>query len=155
MSAWHRFSLKYLATWFGCGHSPLMPGTVGTLGAFPLVWFFYGLGEMAYLAATLLFCVFAILVAHLYEMEIAGVHDTPELVIDEVAGFLVTMAMVPLHWNWLLLGFLLFRFFDILKPFPISWVDRRVLGGVGAVADDLVAGILSSLVLQLVVQNYA
>ena len=131
-----------------------MPGTFGTLGAIPLVWWLQRWGEMPYLYAAFGFAVFSIFVAHAYEVEIAREHDTPELVIDEVAGFLVTMALVPFTWVWVLVGFLVFRAFDILKPFPISWLDRRVLGGVGAVADDLLAGIFSSLVLQYLVQHY-
>lgn len=131
-----------------------MPGTFGTLGAIPLVWIFIRLGEMNYLFATLCFVVLSIWVAHLYESEIAGAHDTPEVVIDEVAGFLVAMAWIPFTLKWIGVAFFLFRLFDILKPFPISWVDRKVLGGVGAVADDLLAGIASSVILQFLVQHY-
>jgi phosphatidylglycerophosphatase A len=154
MSPFHRRSLRVLATWFGCGLAPWLPGTAGTLGAIPLVWFFLRMGQMQYLYASFAFAVFAILVSQLYEIEVAGAHDTPELVIDEVAGFLVTMAWLPFDWRWVGLGFVLFRFFDMLKPFPISWVDRRIEGGVGAVADDLLAGIVSNIILQYLFQNH-
>ncbi len=146
------FALKILASWFGCGRAPKAPGTFGTLGAIPVVVGFSLLGPMFYLLATLIFTIFAIFVAHFYEI-LTGRHDDKEVVIDEVAGFLVTMAWTPLTWTYLLLGFLLFRFFDILKPYPISYVDRKVGGGIGCVGDDLLAGILSNIILQLVLQN--
>ncbi len=79
-----------------------------------------------------------------------GVHDHPAIVWDEVVGYLVTMTAVPVDWGWLLGGFLLFRLFDILKPWPVRWFDRRVPGGVGVMADDLVAGLMAWGVLQVV-----
>ncbi len=141
-------TLKILATWFGLGRAPKAPGTVGTLGAIPLVYAFGLLGEMPYMMATFAFTVAAIGVAQLYEATIADEHDAPEFVMDEVAGFLVAMTWVPFTWTYVLAGFALFRVFDALKPWPISWVDRKVPGGVGAVADDLVAGIVTNIVLQ-------
>ena len=141
-----------LATWFGCGKFPKAPGTAGTLGAIPLVWALSLLGPLPYMLATLVFTIFAIFVAHVYEAE-SGEHDASEVVIDEVAGFLVTMTWVPFSWTYVLAGFLLFRFFDILKPFPISYIDRKVGGGVGVVADDLLAGILANVILQFLWQK--
>jgi phosphatidylglycerophosphatase A len=153
MTSRHLQSVKILATWFGCGLSPVMPGTVGTLGAIPLVYLFQRFGQMEYMYATFTFIVFSILVAQVYEVEIAKEHDQPELVIDEVAGFLVTMVWLPFTWQWVALGFVAFRFFDMLKPWPISWIDRRILGGLGAVADDLAAGVIASVILQYVYQH--
>jgi phosphatidylglycerophosphatase A len=150
MNPRYALSLKALGTWFGLGLVPFAPGTFGTLGAIPLVWFFQRFGEMQYMFAVLLFTVFSIFVAQLYEEEVAEGHDPGEFVLDEVAGFLVTMTWMPFTWAYLLAGFVLFRLFDILKPFPISWVDRRVPGGFGAVADDLLAGILASIGMQLI-----
>lgn len=150
MNSRYALSLKALGTWFGLGLVPFAPGTFGTLGAIPLVWFFQRFGEMQYMFAVLLFTVFSIFVAQLYEDEVAEGHDPGEFVLDEVVGFLVTMTWMPFTWTYLLAGFVLFRLFDILKPFPISWVDRRVPGGFGAVADDLLAGILASIGMQLI-----
>jgi phosphatidylglycerophosphatase A len=150
MNSRYALSLKALGTWFGLGLVPFAPGTFGTLGAIPLVWFFQRFGEMQYMFAVLLFTVFSIFVAQLYEDEVAEGHDPGEFVLDEVVGFLVTMTWMPFTWAYLLAGFVLFRLFDILKPFPISWVDRRVPGGFGAVADDLLAGILASIAMQLI-----
>jgi phosphatidylglycerophosphatase A len=154
LSPMHRRSLQLCATWFGCGLSPWVPGTVGTVGAIPLVWLFMKFGVMGYLYATFTFVVFSVFVAQAYELEIAGAHDTPEVVIDEVAGLLVTMAWLPFHWHWVLLGFLLFRALDMLKPFPISWIDRKILGGVGAVSDDILAGVIANIVLQYLFQHH-
>jgi phosphatidylglycerophosphatase A len=150
MNSRYALSLKALGTWFGLGLVPFAPGTFGTLGAITRVWFFQRFGEMQYMFAVLLFTVFSIFVAQLYEDEVAEGHDPGEFVLDEVVGFLVTMTWMPFTWAYLLAGFVLFRLFDILKPFPISWVDRRVPGGFGAVADDLLAGILASIAMQLI-----
>jgi phosphatidylglycerophosphatase A len=136
-----------LAIWFGCGLSPKAPGTVGTLGAIPLFYLLAGVGPMAYTAATGVFTVFTVFVAHFYESGSKD-HDPQEFVMDEVAGFLVTMALVPFTWKAVLAGFVLFRLFDIWKPFPISWIDRNIKGGVGTVADDIAAGVAANVVLQ-------
>ena len=142
--------VRLFATWFGCGLSPRAPGTVGTLGAIPLVWVLARLGPLPYLGFTLFLAVAGVIVAQFYEEFLAGgEHDRPEFVLDEVVGFLITMALVPLTPLTWLAGFALFRAFDIWKPYPISWVDRHVPGGFGAMADDLLAGIFSSLALQV------
>ncbi|MGE0763566.1 MAG: phosphatidylglycerophosphatase A [Bdellovibrionales bacterium] len=146
--------ITYFATWFGLGRLKPAPGTWGTLGAAPLVLVFVALGPYAYLAMTVGFAAVAMLVAHLYEQTHEG-HDRSEVVIDEVAGFLVTMAWLPMTWQSWLLGFALFRVLDALKPPPISWVDRRIPGGVGVVADDLVAGVLANFILQMIYANTA
>jgi phosphatidylglycerophosphatase A len=152
MSPRHEKSARWLATWFGCGLAPVIPGTIGTLGAIPLVYAMQRLSPMGYLMATLSFTVFAVLVSQVYEVTVQE-HDRPELVIDEVAGFLVSMAWIPFQWQWVLLAFLVFRALDMIKPWPISWVDAKIEGGVGAVADDLVAGVATNVLLQWLLQN--
>lgn len=152
MSTWI-LSIRLLATWFGCGRAPFFPGTVGTLGALPLVWLLGRGGEEFYLAATAAFVVLAIFVAQVYETQLVSRHDSPELVIDEVAGFLITMAGMPFSWSFVVTGFVLFRIFDMLKPFPISYLDRKVPGGFGAVIDDVVAGLAGNLVLQFLLHK--
>jgi phosphatidylglycerophosphatase A len=144
--------VSLVVTWFGCGRAPKAPGTFGTLGAIPVVWAFSQMGDYGYLGATMVLTVFAMVLAGMHEA-MTGVHDAPEVVIDEVAGFLVTMALVPWSWPNVLLGFAIFRLLDIVKPFPISWVDKKIPGGVGAVADDLVAGILGNIIFQLLLQK--
>ena len=78
-----------------------------------------------------------------------GVHDHPGIVLDEVAGFLVTMTALPLDWRWIAAGFVVFRILDIVKPWPISLVDRRVRGGLGIMLDDVIAGALACAALHL------
>lgn len=139
--------VEWLATWFGLGRMPFVPGTFGTLGAFPLVCAFAWLGPLQYMIATIVFVVFSIFVAHAFE-SFHGEHDSSCIVIDEVAGFLVTMTWVPLTPLYWLAGFLLFRFFDMVKPFPIRELDRRIEGGLGTVVDDIAAGLVANVILQ-------
>jgi phosphatidylglycerophosphatase A len=141
-----------LATWFGCGKSPKAPGTAGTIGAIPLAWAVSQMMPFGQMLFIFSFTVAAIAVAHFHELSV-GTHDNQEVVIDEVAGFLVTMLWIPFTWPYVLLGFALFRLLDVWKPFPISYVDQRVEGGIGVVGDDLIAGILSNVVLQVIFQR--
>ena len=129
-----------LATWGGCGFSPLAPGTVGTLGAIPLYLLLAQLPLASYLTATLLLTVLACWAAG-QAQEIYGEHDPGKIVIDEVAGYLVTMAGVPFSWPGVVAGFFLFRLFDIVKPPPARWIDRHVTSGTGVVLDDVAAGL--------------
>ena len=84
---------------------------------------------------------------HVTERDL-GVHDYPGIVWDEIVGYLITMFMAPAGWQWIVLGFVLFRLFDIWKPFPIRALERRIQGGFGNMFDDALAGIYSLLVLQ-------
>jgi phosphatidylglycerophosphatase A len=77
------------------------------------------------------------------------VHDHSSIVWDEIVGYLVTMIMSPTGWYWMVLGFILFRLFDICKPWPVSWADKRVAGGLGIMLDDLIAAIYALLLLQI------
>ncbi|MEJ2764252.1 phosphatidylglycerophosphatase A [Photobacterium sp. MCCC 1A19761] len=135
---WH-----LLATGFGSGLSPVVPGTMGTLAAVP---FYLLMAELPFTLYLLL-----ILVASLVGITICqktsddmGVHDHGSIVWDEFVGFWITMAVAPVvNWQWLLAGFVLFRFFDMVKPWPISWLDKHVHGGLGIMADDLLAGVMA------------
>ncbi len=125
-----------------------MPGTFGTLAAIPLYLLLQPLALGPYLLLTLLFFVLGVWACRLTS-EAMGVHDHPSLVWDEVVGYLITMAWAPAGWSWVLLGFVLFRLFDIWKPWPIRWLDRRVEGGLGIMIDDVLAGIYAAIVLAL------
>lgn len=81
-----------------------------------------------------------------------GGHDHPGIVWDEFAGLFVTMIAVPVTWGTVLAGFILFRLFDILKPWPISWLDKKVSGGLGIMLDDLVAGVFALAILHLLLK---
>ncbi len=143
---------KYVATVWPLGKSPIIPGTVGTLGGIPLVLLLSHFDNFRYMLFTFIFVIFACAVCIMYERQ-SEKHDAREIVIDEVAGFLVTMTWVPATWQFMLAGFLLFRFFDGLKPFPINLVDRKIKGGIGVVADDLLAGIFANVILQIIYVN--
>lgn len=143
--------LKNLATLFGLGKISKAPGTIGTLATIPLVYLLSLLGPFAYMAVTLVLVLVSIASAQAYENSVEG-HDHKEIIIDEVVGFLVAMTWLPMTWNAILIGFLLFRALDILKPFPIGYLDKKVEGGLGVVVDDLVAGIIASVALQFLYQ---
>lgn len=138
----------WLAAWGPCGFSPAAPGTVGTLGAIPLFWLLRPLPLWLYLLTLLAFTALAV-----HAAAIAGrywkVVDASPIVIDEVAGYLLTMALVPWSWPAALLGFALFRLFDVTKPWPASALDR-VKSGLGVVLDDLAAGAWAAAALQAI-----
>ncbi|MBW1704524.1 MAG: phosphatidylglycerophosphatase A [Deltaproteobacteria bacterium] len=128
-----------LSTWFGIGLFPVVPGTLGTLGAIPFVILLIDLGV---LYKTLIFVIFAAIAVWVSgrTQDLLKDHDPSAVVIDEVAGFFLTMFFLPFSWLTLVLGFILFRFFDILKPYPIKRLER-LKGGFGIVMDDLLAGL--------------
>ena len=140
--------VKVLATWFGAGLSPIAPGTAGTAAAIPLYLLLARLPLLWYLAFLIFFSAVACWVADRAEA-IYDRHDPGLIVIDEVAGFLLTMAGVAYGWQEILAGFLLFRFFDVVKPFPARTIDRRMKNGCGVVLDDLAAGLYACLALHL------
>ncbi len=145
--------LLLIATFFNIGKVPKAPGTVATLATIPLFILMSHLPEVTYLLLVFAITLLGIFAAQAYE-SVAPEHDSKEIVIDEVAGFLITMALVPCTWKSILLGFALFRLFDILKPWPISALDEKIKGGVGVMADDIAAGIAASLLMQLVLNYY-
>ena len=128
------------ATWFGTGMSPFAPGTAGTAGAIPNYLILAQLPLWLYLATLVPFIVLASWVSDAAQ-EIFGEQDPGKIVIDEVAGFLVTMAGVPCTLTTVLFGFFLFRFFDIVKIPPARFFDRRMKNGFGVVLDDVAAGV--------------
>lgn len=129
-----------LAFGFGTGLARYAPGTVGTLVGIPLVMLIQPLNPMGYLAVLLGLFLIGIPICT-RTAEALQVHDHPAIVWDEVVGYGVTLFAAPAGWGWLVAGFVLFRFFDILKPWPIRWIDRRVAGGFGIMLDDVLAGI--------------
>lgn len=135
-----------LATWFGSGYSPVAPGTIGSFMALPFGILIIDLfGAAGLLGSVALVTVVGISVSNAY-MEQAGEHDPGPVVIDEVAGQWLSLVPVAaaLTWQGIVLAFILFRIFDILKPWPISWADRDVSGGLGVMLDDILAGIAAA-----------
>lgn len=146
-----RDPLLWLAFGLGTGLAPRAPGTAGTLLGvllhMGLLWLppllHYGVVAVVVLAGIGLSG---------YAARCLGVHDHPGIVWDEIAGFVLAMCFAPSGWQFLLAGFVLFRLFDIVKPWPIRWIDRRVHGGVGIMLDDLLAGMFTGVLLWLM--NY-
>ncbi len=138
---------KAIATALGAGYSPIAPGTCGTIATIPLAW---ALGSVPLWQYSLV--VLAIIAVGIWAAGRAdaawGTHDSGRIVIDEVAGYLVTVALVDRsHWIPLAVGFVVFRTLDITKPPPIRWLDENLPGGFGVVIDDVAAGVLGMVIL--------
>jgi phosphatidylglycerophosphatase A len=134
------------ATFFYTGRSPKAPGTMGSLAALPLAWVVWPLGWVwgwwitagvflsGWLAATVV-------------VKRTGNTDHQSIVIDEVVGILLTTSIAPHEWGWYFVAFILFRLFDIWKPWPVRWVDRRWKSALGTMMDDALAAVMATAVL--------
>ncbi|MBU0730043.1 MAG: phosphatidylglycerophosphatase A [Proteobacteria bacterium] len=140
-----------IATGFGLGYLPKAPGTWGTLLALPIHAVIVRLPLEQYWIALGAIFVVAVITAGSAE-KIIDHKDPAVVVIDEIIGMLVALYLVPAKPLYMILGFGLFRLFDITKPFPINWVDRRINGGLGIVMDDVIAGIFACVVLQGIIR---
>ena len=138
-----------LAFGFGSGLSPFAPGTMGTLAAIPFIFALKSLGTPGFWIVLLLLFLLGIWLCDQVSRKL-GVHDHGGIVWDEMVGYWLSMAFVPLQWQWLLAAFVLFRFFDIVKPWPIRQLDRKVSGGFGIMIDDIVAAVFTMVILALV-----
>ncbi len=137
----------WVATWFGCGLMRPAPGTWGTLGGLPiglLILVLWGVEALA--VATLLVFILGLWSSRKFE-EMTQTHDSSIIVIDEVAGIFITLLACTLTPASIALAFILFRIFDVLKPWPISWLDKNVNGALGVMVDDVAAGIAAALCL--------
>lgn len=141
--------VHWLALGFGSGLAPKAPGTFGTLAAIPLYLLLAQLPFAGYMLVVLVSCVVGVWICG-RSADDFGVHDHPAIVWDEFAGFWITMALAPLSVANIVLGFALFRLFDITKPWPIGWLDKRVAGGLGIMLDDIVAGLMALGAMQLI-----
>ena len=145
-----RNPVHFLAFGFGSGLSPKAPGTMGTLAALPLWYLLAQLPLAGYIAGLLLVIAVGPYLCGKTARDL-GVHDHGGIVWDEIAGFLLTMLLVPVSIWTALIGFALFRLFDIVKPWPIRQADRCLGGGFGIMFDDVLAGIYAWLVMQGIV----
>ncbi|MCC5854557.1 MAG: phosphatidylglycerophosphatase A [Idiomarina sp.] len=143
--------IHLLSLGFGTGLAPKAPGTFGTLVGIPAVLLFEPLGVEAYLGVVVAFALFGIFLCG-ETGKVLKQHDDPAIVWDEIVGYMIAMIALPATWQTLLLAFVLFRFFDILKPWPIRWLDKRVKGGFGVMVDDILAGLFSLLIMHIVWQ---
>jgi phosphatidylglycerophosphatase A len=138
----------FLALGFGAGLSPRAPGTVGTVAALPLVLLLRPLDPAFYALAVAVLFLLGVWICDRVGRRL-GSPDHGALVWDEIVGFLVAAALVPVTAAWLLAAFLCFRALDILKPWPVGWADRRFGGGFGVMLDDLLAGAGTLLLLEI------
>lgn len=143
-----RNPIHLLAFGFGSGLSPVAPGTMGTLVAVPVYLALQNLPIVSYLMVVIVLTVLGVYLCQRTALDL-NVHDHPGIVWDEIVGYLVTMIAAPAGWIWLVAGFILFRFFDIVKPWPINWIDANIAGGFGIMLDDLVAAIFALMILQI------
>lgn len=144
-----RHPVHFLALGFGLGCVPKLPGTAGTLAGVLLYFGIQSFGVVIYLALTVFLLLIGIWLCGKTARDL-GVHDHSAIVWDEIVGYLITMIMVPAGWLWVVSGFALFRFFDICKPWPVSWADKKVGGGLGIMLDDVIAGIYGLVILQII-----
>ena len=142
--------IYFLAFGFGSGLLPIAPGTWGTLAAIPLYLLIQNLSLVDYSIILIIASLLGIWWCDVTERAI-GIHDYSGIVWDEICGYGVTMLAVPHHWYWIIAGFFLFRLFDIWKPWPISWFNNNVPGGLGVMVDDLVAGVAAWIVMQILI----
>jgi phosphatidylglycerophosphatase A len=143
--------ILFLAFGFGSGLAKKAPGTCGTLAAIPLYLLIAQTGNLSYSLITIAVTIVGIWICGLAADKL-GEHDFGGIVWDEIAGYLITLWFIPFSWLNVVLGFILFRFFDILKPWPIKVADRRVRGGFGIMLDDVLAGVLANVVLVLILR---
>ncbi len=141
--------IQFLALGFGSGLAPKAPGTFGTLAAVPLFLLMSTLPPLFYGLLVVVICLSGIYICGKAASDV-GVHDHGAIVWDEFAGFFITMFMIPVSWQSVLVGFALFRLFDIAKPWPISVADKKLTGGFGIMFDDVLAGLLSLAIMHII-----
>ena len=144
-----RSALHWIAFGGGAGLAPRAPGTIGTAVAVPIYIAIATEPIGVYLLAVALVIALGVWVCGRTSRDL-GTHDHPGIVLDEIAGFLVTMTALPLDWRWIAAGFVAFRILDIAKPWPISLADRGVRGGLGIMLDDVLAGAFACAALHLI-----
>ena len=137
-----------LATWFGCGLLPIAPGTWGSIAALPFAWLIHmKIGPVGLAIAAIILFFVGVWAADIYAREV-GETDPSQVVIDEVVGLWMTLALAaPLDPLFYAVGFLMFRICDILKPWPVGWADQRLKGGFGIMFDDLIAAVYAAVAL--------
>ncbi len=140
--------IQFLAFGFGSGLAPKAPGTFGTLAAVPIYWFIADWSAGWYAAFVIGTALLGIWICGAASRQL-GVHDHGGIVWDEFVGYWITMWAIPVDWVWILAGFLVFRFYDVVKPWPIRALDRQVGGGFGIMVDDILAGVMACVTLHI------
>jgi len=143
--------VHFLAFGFGSGLSPKAPGTMGTLAAIPVYLLLATFMSLqVYLISVILCSIAGIWICGKASESFNG-SDYPGIVWDEFCGYWITMSAVPVTWYWVLLGFCLFRLFDIWKPWPVSWADKTLKGGLGIMFDDVLAGLYALCIIHIII----
>ena len=143
--------ILFLASGFGSGYLPAVPGTWGSLVGLLLYWPLQRLAPLPLVATVFTLAILSCWIAGLAE-KFLGAKDPGIIVIDEIAGIFFSLIFVPFSWKTAVAGFFLFRIFDIWKPFPARLIQDKLPGGWGVVGDDLMAGIYANLVLQIAIR---
>lgn len=146
--------IYFIAFGFGSGLMPIAPGTWGTLAAIPIYLLIAGMSWAAYLTITVAAFILGVAVCDKVSSDL-GVHDYSGIVWDEVVGYMLTMFLAPVSILWMIIGFFLFRIFDIWKPQPIRYVDKHVHGGLGIMLDDVLAAVPAWIIMQLLIWTFA
>lgn len=144
--------VHFLALGFGAGLLKPAPGTWGTLVAIPLYagcMLIPAISIELYLLITFSMCLLGVYLCGKTARDV-GAHDHGAIVWDEIAGYFITMIAVPFSWYAVLIGFILFRLFDIVKPWPIKLIDQKVHGGFGIMLDDVLAGLFACACLHII-----
>jgi phosphatidylglycerophosphatase A len=148
-SVW-RNPIHFFAYGFGSGAVPKAPGTAGTLVAVIMYLLLPQISPLIYVSLLLISFVFGVWICGKTAHDI-GIKDPSGIVWDEFVGYWITMFMAPSGWIWVIIGFVLFRLLDIVKPWPIKWADKQIGGGMGIMLDDVLAGIMAALCMQAIV----
>lgn len=155
--AFWKYPVHFLAYGFGTGLMPFAPGTFGSLVGVALFWLMASLGAGTYAGIVVVLFIAGIFICGQTARDTAAV-DPGFIVYDEIVGFLVAMYLMPREWRWIAAGFVIYRILDIWKPFPIHLVEEKLELGTAIMADDVIAGIYTLLILQLarmIVERFA
>ena len=147
------FIATFWSTFFYSGLSPKAPGTAGSLAALPLAWWAWSLPHPWGWILTAFVFVTGTWAASV-RIRLTGVHDHQSIVIDEVVGILLITSIAPRNWSAYLVAFVLFRIFDIWKPWPVSWVDKNWKGGSGTMMDDVLAALMATAIFWVLLQFF-
>ncbi len=148
------FDLRYfIAFGFGSGLIPKAPGTFGTIAAIPIYYLICDIPSVLYLLLCIIGFIFGVKIVDFVSLQLDE-DDYPGIVWDEIVGFLFVMFLVPISFTNICVGFILFRIFDIWKPLPIRWLDKRFKGGFGVMVDDVVAAFYAWILLQIFIRIF-
>ncbi|VAW92752.1 Phosphatidylglycerophosphatase A [hydrothermal vent metagenome] len=142
--------IHLLSFGFGSGLSPFASGTFGTLAAIPFYYYMQSLPITYYLLMVALTFALGVYICDVTSKAL-GVHDHGAIVWDEFVGYFITMIALPSGWTYIIVGFFMFRVFDVFKPWPINILDEKVSGGFGIMIDDVLAGVYALVCMQILV----